>query len=155
MTTALRNIKLPADRIAQLRQIAADMDGGTMSAALGRLLKLARDQGYVAHGIPSVAINSIGDELQIKLGEGKAVLFSLDDLQKMADTVRDFLAGNLDNGRGQIVVRMFKGGGFSILGRGNGVKIAIPIGAEPFVFTRDLAEEFADLLEYEAAKGRA
>lgn len=143
-------IRLPKDRADQLRQFAQGMDDSTISAAVGNLLKLAREQGLVQHGIPSVTINAFPDGLAIRLGEGKTVGFSTADAKAIASTLRDFLENRTESKRGEIVVRMSKSGSFSVLGRGNGVKIAMPVGAEPFIFTRDLVEELADLIDHAA-----
>lgn len=153
MTKALTTIRLPRDRVNQLRQVAQGMNDATLSEALGAIFKMAREQGLVAHGIPSVQINALDDGLAIKFDEGETVGFSFDEAQRIANEIRNCLAGKNE---GQRLVHMCEAhaGSFWVHGRGNAVAIAMPVNSDPKMFTRDLAAELADLLEHEIAKGK-
>lgn len=143
-------IRLPKDRADQLRKFAQDTNDSTISAALGRLMKMARDHGLIEHGIPSVKINSLKDGLAIKFDGGETVGFAFKDAQRMSDEICRCLRG--ENGGTKIIhLCQTHGGSFSVNGRGNAIAVSIPLDAKPKMFTRDLASEFADLLEHEIA----
>ncbi|WP_420010466.1 hypothetical protein [Tateyamaria sp.] len=80
-------IRLPKDRADQLRQLAQNMDDSTISAAVGRLMQMAREQGLVEHGIPSVQINALSDGLAIRFDEGDTFGFTFSSVQELSDSI--------------------------------------------------------------------
>lgn len=143
-------IRLPKDRADQLRQLAQNMDDSTISAALGRLMQMAREQGLVEHGIPSVQINALSDGLAIRFDEGDTFGFTLSSVQELSDNICQCLRGE-NNGMRLTHICEPHNSSFAVTGRGNAISISIPEDAKPKMFSRDLASEFADLLEHEIA----
>ena len=80
--------------------------------------------------------------------DGETVSFTFDEAQLIADAIKDCLAGK--NEGEKIAIN----GSFSVHGRGNAIAVAAPESAAPKMFTRDLALEFAELLERETAKSK-
>lgn len=154
MVKPLTQIKLPTDRVNQLREVARGMgENTTLSAALGGIFKMYREQGMLSHGIPSVQINSLADGLAIKFDEGQTVGFSFTDAQRLATEIRNCLAGANE---GQKIIHMLSdhAGSFMVHGHGNAIGVSLPMSVPPKMFSRDLALELADLVEYEISKAQ-
>lgn len=139
-------VQLAPERHAQLKEMAANMGGVTLSEVLAKLIEFAQNDGLIAHEIPGVKISALSDGLAIKFDNGETVGFSFDDAARLASEIRGFLSGDRDeklvlsmNAKQQI--------NFGIKGRGQGVAISIPAMAPAKVFDRGLAAEFARLIE--------
>lgn len=147
MQPSLKSMRLPADRVEQLRQFADAIGGGTLSEAMGQLFKLAREQGLIEHNIPSVQINRFPDGIAIALRDGQTEGLSFGDATMIADQLRECVNGT-DNGRksadrepdSEAMWLVYRQGGTA-------VGLAIPAASEPRLFSLDLALELADLLE--------
>lgn len=145
--TNLTQIKLPDDRVQQLRKLA-EAQGTSLSGAVGGLMKLLYAHTEVEHDIPSIKVNAFPDGLAIQFPKSKVTEFSFAAATRMADVIREFVAG-------EHTAKKFVGGPdgpFEIWRKGNAIKIAIPLQSPEKNFTRDLAEEFADLLENAVTK---
>uniref|UniRef100_UPI003B51999C hypothetical protein n=1 Tax=Roseovarius indicus TaxID=540747 RepID=UPI003B51999C len=146
-------IQLPRERIEQLRQFGQATSASTMSEIVGSLLKLARQQGLVEHGIPGIDVNVLADGLAIRFPNSPTTGFSFEAASRIADTIREYLNGEHvgEKIEERIDIHLTDpdnhAGSFSIWRRGNSLKIGIPMNAPEMNFTHDLAAEFADLLD--------
>ncbi|MDM8166995.1 MAG: hypothetical protein QUV18_13680 [Roseovarius sp.] len=150
-------IQLPRERIEQLRQFGQATSTSTMSEIVGSLLKLARQQGLVEHGIPgiNVKVNVLADGLAIRFPNSPTAGFSFDAASKIADTIREYLDGqHAGEKNAHLTDPDTHANSFAIWRRGNSIKIAIPMNAPEKNFTHDLAEEFADLLDNAVARSK-
>ena len=133
-------LKVPPERLAQLREMAANMGGVNVSEVLAKLIEFAQREGLIDHAIPGVRINALSDGVAIKFDEGETVGFSYEEAGQLAFEIRKYLSGErsakTDNEN------------FSIKGKGQGVAVSIPANSEtPKVFDRGLAAEFARLID--------
>lgn len=149
---SLITLKLPRDRVEQLRQFSRGMNNATISATLGAVFEAARAQGLIPYGIPSVTIDSGVGGVTIHFEGQRGAKFSSAEARWLADAVRNYLSGEQAGAKNTCSERSSTSSNhFSVQGRGNAVAIAIPADADPKMFTRDLALEFADLIEQEIA----
>ncbi len=133
-------MKLPAERHAQLKQMAANMGDVNVSEVLAKLIEFAQGKGLIDHDIPGVRINSLSGWLAIKFEDGKTVNFSFEEAARLASAIRDYLTGE----RGAKA----ESENFSLKGKGQGIAISIPANSQtPKVFDRGLAAEFARMVE--------
>lgn len=139
-------IKLPHERLTQLKQMAANMGAVNMSEVLAKLIEFAQNEGLVAHEIPGVKINALADGLAIKFDDGETVGFSHAEAAQLASEIRAFLSGEA-NARTLISINADKQMNFGLKGRGQGIAISIPANSEAKVFDRGLASEFARLID--------
>ena len=145
------NLRLSGERKIQLEEIAQLTGAGSMSAAIGELIKLAREQGLVDHGIPGVTINSFCDGMAISFDDATPTSFSHEGVAALAATIREFV-----NGAEQAKVTYNLDHDFSVSRRGTSFKVAIPENsATPKTWAADIALEFADLIEAESMKAKA
>ena len=145
-------VKLSPDRAAQLRNLA-EREGVSMNAALGKLFRALYSHTDVTRSIPSVQVNALENGLAIRFPKSNTTGFSFDAIAQMAETIREYLAGEH---AGEKTVRLCTthGGTFAIWRKGGGFKLAIPAAAPEKNFTVDLLEDFADILEHEIAKAK-
>lgn len=149
-------IQLPRERIEQLRQFGQATSTSTMSEIVGSLLKLARQQGLVEHGIPGIDVNVLADGLAIRFPDSPTTGFSFNAAAKISDTVREYLDGqHAGEKNAHLTDPDSHANSFAIWRRGNSIKIAIPMNGSEKTFTRDLAEEFADLLDQAIRQSKA
>lgn len=133
-------MKLPAERHAQLKQMAANMGGVNVSEVLAKLIEFAQGKGLIDHDIPGVTITSLPDCLAIEFEEGDIFSFSFEEAGRLAFAIRAYLSGE----RGAKAEEE----NFSLKGKGQGIAISIPANRQPpKVFDRGLAAEFARLIE--------
>lgn len=145
---SLITLKLPRDRVEQLRQFSRDMNNATMSATLGAVFKAARAQGVIPYGIPSVTVDPKAEGLAIHFEGRRGATFSFAEARLLVDSVLGYLSGEqVDEKNMRTEGSSTSSGNFSIRGRGNAVAISIPAEADPKMFTHDLALEFAELIE--------
>lgn len=141
-------IRLSTDRVRQLKEMAAGMDMATMSKVVGELLKLAREHGLVKHGIPSIKINAFPDGVSIKFEESDYQGFTFSEIEALVRDIRAYTGGASKTKK-----RKAANLGYLLSGKGRGVSIAVPASSEtPKLFSHDLADEFADLLERAVAE---
>ena len=150
MTQNSELVRLPRERVEQLRQMIAGVENATISAAIGKLFAIVRDQGLIEHGIPGIAINTFSDGIAIKFDDADWQRVTFKEAGKISNEIREYLKGNLENTK-QVHLCPTHETDFMVWGKAGGraVAIAIPHKAKPKVLTRDLAEEFADLIDHE------
>tara|TARA_R100000935_G_scaffold43359_1_gene65729 strand:- start:3445 stop:3882 length:438 start_codon:yes stop_codon:yes gene_type:complete len=143
-------MRLSGERKIQLEEIAQLTGAGSLSAAIGELIKLARTQGMVDHSIPGVTINSFDDGLAIAFDDASPTGFSHDGVEALAATIRDYVQGTAEGG---VCCNMDHD--YSVSRRGSSFKVAIPMNsANPKTWAADIALEFADLIEAECEKAK-
>ena len=144
-------IRLSGERKIQLEEIAHLTDAASMSAAIGKLIELARAQGLVNHSIPGVTINSFADGLAITFGDASPVKFSHDGVASLAATIRNFVSGTADAG---VFVNVDHD--YCVARRGTSFKVSVPAtSTSPKTWAADIALDFADRIEAECVKARA
>lgn len=141
-------LKLPHERLSQLKQMAANMGAVNMSEVLAKLIEFAQNEGLIAHEIPGVKINALSDGLAIRFDEGETVGFSHAEARQFANEIRGFLAGE-PSVRTVISINADKKMNFALKGKGQGIAISIPATGAPKVLDRGLATELARLIEKE------
>jgi len=152
MQESLASIRLPKDRIKQLREFCDTMGGKTLSAGLGELLKFARNQGIIRHTIPSVQLNAFPDGVALTIEDNKSQGFSHAEVVQIATQIRQCVEKR-NGGDKTGFLSETQGGTALIYGRGGQtVAVCIPMNTEPKMFTLDLASDLADLLEETARK---
>lgn len=137
-------LKVPQERITQLKQMAANMGAVNMSEVLAKLIEFAQNEGLVAHEIPGVTINALADGLAIKFDDGEYVKFSFEEAALLASEIRAFLSGEPKT---VISINADKQMNFGLKGKGQGIAISIPAKSAAKVFDRGLASEFARLID--------
>lgn len=139
-------LKVPQERIIQLKQMAANMGAVNMSEVMAKLVEFAQSEGLISHEIPGVKINALTNGLTIKFGDGETVGFSFDEAARFASEINGFLAGKRCN---QYVISINdpKKMNFALKGRGQGIAVSVPADATPKLFDRGLATELARLIE--------
>lgn len=147
----LPGVKLPRERLEQLRQLVQNVPNATISEAIGAVLKMAREQGRIDIGIPGVEFHALSDGIAIRIDSGEFAGFSFDEAERIANEIRKFVAGERENA-GTIILCDTHESTFMVKGKGRGVAISIPANAAPKVLTHDLARELADVIEHEIAK---
>lgn len=139
-------LKVPQERITQLKQMAANMGAVNMSEVLAKLIEFAQSEGLVAHEIPGVKINALSDGVAIKFDDSETVGFSFEEAARLASEIRDFLTGERSPNT-LISIGADKQMKFGLKGKGQGIAISIPAKSEAKVFDRGLASEFARLID--------
>ena len=152
--TNLTQIKLPDDRVQQLRNLA-EAQGTSLSGVVGSLMKLLYAHTEVEHDIPSIKVNALPDGLAIRFPESEMTGFSFKAASRLAGLIREYLRGeHAGEKRVELTDPDSHAGSFAIWRRGKSIKIAIPLNANEKNFSHDLADEFADLLESAIAKAQ-
>ncbi|MDO6521288.1 hypothetical protein Q4578_06800 [Shimia thalassica] len=140
-------IKVPHERLTQLKQMAANMGAVNMSEVFAKLIAYAQSEGLIAHEIPGVKINALSDGLAIKFDDGETVGFSFEEAARLTSEIRAYLAGEREKQK-VISLNNDRAANFALAGKGQGLSVAIPaFGEKPKVFDRGLADEFARLVD--------
>lgn len=141
-------IRLSGERKMQLEEIAQLTGAASLSAAIGELIKFARNQGLVTHTIPGVDIRAASDGLLISFDGKTHTPFTHEGVASLAATIRSYVTdrdgvfGDMDHN-------------YSVSRRGTSFKVAIPFGKPTTkTWAADIALDFADLIEAESAKAR-
>ncbi len=139
-------LKVPQERITQLKQMAANMGAVNMSEVMAKLIEFAQSEGLIAHEIPGVKINAFSNGLAIKFDDGETVGFTFDEAARFASEIKDFLAGERSN-QHVMSINAQKKMNFALKGRGQGIAVSVPADAAPKLLDRGLATELARLIE--------
>lgn len=132
-------LKLPSRRLEQLSAIA-DAHGLTIVDAISYMIRKEIAAGVIPATLPGIDVEEVPEGVNIKLDNGPTMSLSHDGAAALAQALRD-LADRKSSG----VINMDYN--FSVLRRGTGIKIAVPMTATPANFTADLARDFAELVE--------
>ena len=141
-SASMTSLGLPRMRHEQLRQFA-EQHGLTMSATLGELLKIAREAQRADPGIPSVRIAPTDAGLSVQLDDRPAHDLASDGPRCLIETLREMAAPRSERGTTLNLDHDFQV-------KRQGPAIGVQLGGERgtrALFSPDLAEEFADLLE--------
>lgn len=134
------SLKVPAERITQLKEMAANMGGVNISECLAKLIEFAQREGLIDHAIPGVQINALSDGIAIKFDKDETRAFSIEEAGHLASAIRAYLSGDRS--------AKVESENFSLKGKGQGIAISIPANSQtPKVFDRGLSAEFARLIE--------
>ncbi|MEP1992107.1 MULTISPECIES: hypothetical protein [Rhodobacterales] len=150
--TQHQRIKLPADRAAQIKDMA-EQHGISNSTAIGKLFRALNQDTDVPCDIPSVEINALSDGLAIRFERNSVTGFNFVAVAKITKMIREYLAGE-HAGKKNVAMCGEEGGTLTIWRAGNGFKMAIPAAAPEKNFTPDLLEDFADLLDHAVKKAQ-
>lgn len=132
-------IKLPAERIAQLKAIATALDLPSVADAVGHLIRNEIKKGTIPDAIPDIAVKAYRGKVSIAFDDGLPVLISKQAAGKLAETIEGAVSGgpsqaNLDYD-------------FAVLRQGNGIRIRVPFGTDGKMLSRDLARDLARILK--------
>ncbi|PVA06107.1 hypothetical protein [Thalassorhabdomicrobium marinisediminis] len=139
-------IHIGGERKIQLEEFAAAQHA-PLSAAIGHLIKFAQNQGMISHGIPQVQVRRATDGIAVAFDDQIPIGFAPSAAKELAEVVRTYADGSHTS-----KVFMNLDHDYEISRQGRGVTITIPLGGVKKTWAPDLAHEFADLLDAEAAK---
>lgn len=133
-------LNLPAERVEQLRAIAAARRLPTVTAAIGYLIRKEIAAGTIPADLPGISIKKNAKGVAIGFDDRTPTIYAKADAAKLARTIRDVALGEAA-GLADIT------GNWIVVGRGTGVKVHVPAGSDARTFSRDLALDLADLIE--------
>jgi hypothetical protein len=136
-------LQLPAERLAQLKELAVVFGGSTpatLSETIGNLISLARDQGLIDHGIPGIQLHCLSDGLVMNFDGGQPTELSFSGARMMSTQVRNYLSGV------KVELEPESDTIFEVAGKG-GNAVVVKFGGIEKVLSRDVAKDFADLIE--------
>lgn len=132
-------LKLPPRRLEQLAAIA-NAHGLTIVDAISYMIRKEIAAGVIPPTLPGIEVDAVSDGVTITLDNGPTMTLSRDGASALAQTLRN-LADRKSSGEINMDYN------FSVIRRGTGIKIAVPLTATPANFTADLARDFAELVE--------
>lgn len=141
-------VRLPQERVDQLRIFAETLNGrGTLSQAIGELMRMAAEQGRVPHGLPGVKVNRLSDGIAIQIADNEPQGFTFQDAQSIIDQVRTCCDTSQKATRMIVMGGDHKGTAEIHRQGGTAVMVAIPFDAAPRNYPMDIAADFADVIE--------
>ena len=129
-------------RADQIKAIATAKNM-SIADAIGAMVRREIAEGTIPNAIPGVVIKKAANGIQITIDDGSAKTLRPEGAKHLAATIRNVIGG------APSVVSIDHG--FSVLRRGNGVKLAIPFPGPEVSFSTDVAGDFADLIDEAAA----
>lgn len=132
-------IKLPAERIAQLKAIAAAHDLPSVADAVGYLIRNEIKKGTIPADIPGFDIKAHKGRVSIAFDGGHPTLISMVGARKLAKTIVNVL-----NGEPNLVSI---DDDFAVIRQGIGIRISMPISSSGKVVSRDIARDVAAGIE--------
>ena len=140
------NLPLSRERFFQLRQLADDLGGKTMSETLAQLFAAARETGLMkGHNVPGVRVNRVSDGIVIQFDDGPRASFDSAGAHALTNMVRQFVDGR--NTGPHLIDLDYD---FSVRRKGRGFIVTIGALTEnksSKSWNSDLATEFADLID--------
>lgn len=144
------NVTMPEERMFQLRELADAMGGASMSETMKALFEAARAQGLIQnHTLPGVTINALSNGIVIQFDYGTRAPFSFEGARALAETIRQFVAGENDR-----TLQTNSAHNFSVQRKGRGIAVTISLSETPQIknWNADIAAEFADLIDAAVAE---
>lgn len=140
-------IQLPTERLEQLKNIGLALGTKSIGETIGRLVRAEIERGTIPDTLPGVSITRQSKGILLALDDDMPVSLTAAGAKSLADTVRDYADGNEASGK------LFNVDfGYIIARQGNGIKLTIPFkDGTTKSFSRDVARDFARLLEAAAA----
>lgn len=131
-------VKLPAQRIDQLKLIGRALGHAAIADTVGHLIRSEIARGTIPNAIPGIEVKSIDREsVGIDFGDDP-VIFTTEIAAQLADELVKASDGGLIN--------MSVGGDYSITRRGNAVVVAVPADGPRRTLNRDLARDLSNLI---------
>lgn len=126
-------------RLDQLKAIGAALNL-SLADSIGHMIRREIEAGTIPDTIPGIVIKSVKDGVRITIDDNAVKTFTSVGARSLVATIRDVIDGD-----GSSIVNLDYG--FSVIRRGNGVKIAVPFPGVENSFSLDLARDFAQLVE--------
>lgn len=139
MSSQNPTIKLPPERVAQLKAIAAALDLPSVADTVGFLIRAEIKRGTIPASIPGFEIAPSRGKVRIAFDGGHPTLVSKDAARRFAKTITDVLDGEPS------MVSMDDD--FAVIRQGTGIRLSIPMTAQGKVMARDVARDVAALIE--------
>ncbi len=138
-------IKLPSERIDQLKAIGAVLDL-SIADTVGYLIRREIAAGTIKPGIPGIVIRHTKDGVRIVFDGHAPKTFAEPDAIKLANTI---LGLTTDEGGGVFSIDS----DFTAVRKGNGIEVQLSVKGTPKkMFSRDVARDFADLIRSAVAE---
>lgn len=139
MSTQNPTIKLPAERVSQLKAIAAALDLASVADAVGYLVRKEIERGTIPDTIPGFVIKSYRNKVSIAVDGDAPVLLSKEATSRLAEVLEEVLEGepgiaNLEHS-------------FVVMRQGIGVRVSFAIDPGGKVLSRDVARDLARILK--------
>ena len=140
-------IKLPAERIGQLKAIGAVLNL-SIADTVGYLIRREIDAGTIKPGIPGITVRRIGDAVSIAFSDHPPRKFLASDAVKLADAI---VGLTTEDGSGVFSMDS----DFVAVRKGNGIEVQLSAKGTPRkVFSRDVARDFAGLIRNTVAEAQ-
>lgn len=134
----LPSIKLPAERITQLKDIAAALGLSSPAEVVGHMVRAEIAKGTIPDTLPGVNITATAEGVAIALDDQPAAHYGKAEALNLA-TVLDHAA---NGGRSLIDLDA----DFIVARVGNGIKVNVPLAGQDRMLSRDLARDLARLI---------
>lgn len=131
-------IKLPAERVSQLKAIADALDLASVADAVGYLVRKEIERGTIPDAIPGFVIKNYRNKVSIAVDGDVPVLLSKEAVMRFADAID----GALEGEPGIVSIDY----DFSVIRQGLGVRISVTVKPGGKVLSRDVARDLARIL---------
>lgn len=140
MTSTNPMLRLPTERIEQLKNLTAALGLASTADTVGYLIREQAARQVIPDTIPGIDISAAGDDVSLKVGDGQPVLYSRAVADKIAVTIRQVAAGEA-TGTADVT------GNYIVMRQGNGVRLHFPLTAPAKSVSPDIARDVARLIE--------
>lgn len=138
--TATTMLRLPAERIDQLKALTAALGLASTADTVGHLIREQAARRVIPDTIPGVLIEADAEGVSIAVGEAVPTRYSRATAAKIVATVRQVVNGEAA-GTASI------DGNFIVMRQGNGVRLHFPLTAPAKSVSPDIARDVARLIE--------
>lgn len=142
MTSTNPMLRLPPERIEQLKSLTAALGLASTAETIGHLIREKVAERVIPDTIPGMAINADADHVVIGIGEAPPIHYPKATAKKIAATIRQVANGDA-TGTADIA------GDYIVMRQGNGVRLHFPLTAPAKSVSPDIARDIARLIEAE------
>ena len=140
MTATNPMLRLPTERIEQLKTLTTALGLASTAETVGHLIREQAARHVIPDTIPGIDVATAGEGVSIKIGDGLPTLYPRATADKIAQTIRQVASGEA-TGTADVT------GNFIVMRQGNGVRLHFPLTAPAKSVSPDIARDVARLIE--------
>lgn len=140
MTTTNPMLRLPPERIDQLKTLTAALGLASVADTVGHLIREQAARRVIPDTIPGLAVETTDNGVAITVDDALPTIYPRDVALKIATTIRQVVSGEA-SGTADVT------GNFIVMRQGNGVRLHFPLTAPAKSVSPDVARDVARLIE--------
>lgn len=144
MTTTNPMLRLPPERIDQLKSLTVALSLASIADTVGHLIREKVAERIIPDTIPGVTIERIEDGVSIAVGGSLPMIYPIAVAGQIATTIRQVVAGE-SSGTADV------SNNYIVMRQGNGVRLHFPLTTPAKAVSPDVARDIARLIAEAAA----